>query len=165
MRDLWPPDIKAEDVITPEEILVHQAQLLEARTNGLLVGHVEKLTGEDRVILGFEVESPRTGSRHRLFQVQHRPEFEYPVSIDPPDESLPDFLKARVYKPGFRDVVATTAGGWVENKWVASSPTEFSARVEEVLARPAVKAAVLSLISRANREETANGGMQGDKPD
>ena len=155
IRDLWPEDIKSQDVISPEEILNHQASRLEDRTGGLLVGHVVKREGEDRVVIGFEVEAPRAGNRVRLFEVQHRLEFEYPAAIAGADIRLPDFLKERVYRPSPLGGVVqdlTERGKWVENPWIASSPTEFSEKVEGLLARPSVKGIVLSLLSRANRE-------------
>ena len=163
IRDLWPEDIKSEDVISPEAILDYQAKRLEDRTNGLLAAHVVKLASEDRIVLGFEVESPLAGSRVRLFDAQHRLDFEYPIVVIPPDESLPDFLKERVYRPSVREAImsavarasqameATGPGDWVENKWVASSPAEFSKMVQDVLAQPTVKAIVLSLLSRASQ--------------
>jgi hypothetical protein len=168
MRDLWPEDIKSEEVISPEEILNHQASRLEARTNGLLVGHVVRHELEDRVVLGFEVEAPRADSRARLFEVQHRLELDYPAAIVPPDEELPDFLKKRVYRPGTGDLnpvkitetlnsLLSMGGKWVENEWVATSPTDFSEKVENLLAHPSVKAIVLSLLSRVSREHHAEG--------
>jgi len=168
MRDLWPDDIKSEDVISPEEILKHQARRLEERTGALLVGHVVRREGDDRVVIGFEAEAPRADSRVRLFEVHHRLQFEYPASILPPDEDLPDFLRDRVYRPTMSEamtavgrigssVLGAGSGEWVENEWVASSPREFSEKVENVLRRPAVKGIVLSLLSRANQEGPASG--------
>lgn len=167
MRDLWPDDIKSEDVISPEEILIHQASRLEARTNGLLTGHVVKLAGKDRLVLGFEIEAPRAGRRVRLFEVQHRLEFEYPAKVIPP-EGLPDFLKDRVYRPGggVGSLMEELGGKWVKNEWIASSPTEFSNKVEEVLASAAVKAIVLSLLSsaKANGSQNSNEGTNAEGP-
>lgn len=174
MRDLWPEDIKSEEIISPEEILNHQASRLEARTNGLLVGHVVKHELEDRVVLGFEVEAPRADSRARLFEVQHRLELDYPAAIVPPDEELPDFLKTRVYHASLSEVTASLAefadtkklltmpGEWIENEWVATSPTDFSEKVENLLAHPSVKAIVLSLLSRVSRRHGAD-GAEGDQ--
>lgn len=171
IRDLWPEDIKYEDVISPEEILNYQAAQLEARTNGLLVGDIVKHVGEDRITLGFEVQARLTDKRVRLFGVQHREEYEYPVAIQPPNEELPDYLKERVYEQSFGDVIgsvaratkpilmateiATAPGKWVQNEWVASSPEQFTKKVEELLSRPAVKAIVISLLSHA-RQRMAN---------
>jgi hypothetical protein len=159
MRDLWPEDIKCEDVISPEEILEHQANRLEHRTNGVLIAHVVRLTGDDRIVIGFEVEAPRAGSRVRLFEAQRRVNYDYPIAVVPPDD-LPGFLRERDYQSSLAEAIRSTfedRGQWVENKWIASSPTEFSKMVEEVLAMPAVKAVVFSLLSRSHREKPGNG--------
>lgn len=166
MRDLWPDDIKSEDIISPEEILNHQASRLEARTNGLLTGQVVKLAGKDRLVLGFEIEAPRAGRRVRLFEVQHRLEFGYPAKVIPP-ESLPDFLKDQVYRPPSLGLPQLAfEGRWEKNEWVASSPTEFTNKVEEVLASAAVKAIVLSLLSsaKANGSQNSNEGTNAEGP-
>ena len=158
IRDLWPEDIKSEEVISPQAILEYQAKRLEARTNGRLAAHVVRSATKDRIVLGFEVESPLAGSRVRLFAAQHRLDFEYPVAVVPPDDSLPEYLQERFYRPSWQEAHSPAydeppSGEWVENKWVASSPAEFSKMVENVLAQRAVKATVLSLLSRASREQ------------
>jgi hypothetical protein len=159
IRDLWPEDIKSEEVISPQAILEYQAKRLEARTNGRLAAHVVRSAAKDRMVLGFEVESPLAGSRVRLFAAQHRLDFEYPIAVIPPDDSLPEYLRERVYRPSMAEALAgaayrvTSSGEWVENKWVASSPAEFSKMVQDVLAQRAVKATVLSLLSRAASPE------------
>lgn len=160
IADLWPDDIRAEDVISPEEILEHQARLLEERTNGLLTADVVRHTAEDRVVIGFDVQSTRAGSRVRLFSAEHRVDFEYPIVLSPPAE-LPPFLKAEVYEPGLGDVTAAVRfqGRCVRNPWVASSPAEFQKRVQEMLALPSVKAAVLSLLARSSRPATTGAGQ------
>jgi hypothetical protein len=162
IRDLWPADIRAEEIIAPEEILRFQAESLTARTNGLLVGHIAKLVGDDRAVLGFEVEAPRAGNRVRLFEVQHRRDFEYPVAIIPPADRLPDFLREHVYRPGLSEAAAaaasfSTEGQWVKNEWVATTPGEFTNKVEELLALPSVKGIVLSLLSRSRAGAQGNG--------
>lgn len=149
---LWPDDIKADDVISPEEILDHQARLLEQRTNGLLTADVVKHTAEDRVVIGFDVQSVRSGNRARLFSAEHRVDFEYPIAMTPPAE-LPAFLKAEAYEPaiGTLPAMAGILGRTVKNPWVAASPAEFSEKVRGMLAAPTVKAAVLSLLARSSR--------------
>lgn len=165
LRDLWPDDIQSQDVISPEEILIHQAQQLETRTNGILIAHVEKVSSDDRVVLGFEVEAPSLGTRIRLFGVQHRQDFEYPTQILPPEGILPDYLNQKVFRPGERSIMADrirtvtnklfeSSGTWVENEWLATSPAQFTEKIEAVLNQPVVKAAVLSLLARANRSDT-----------
>ncbi len=154
IADLWPDDIKADDVISPEEILDHQARLLEQRTNGLLTADVVKHTAEDRVVIGFDVQSVRSGNRVRLFSAEHRVDFEYPIAMSPPAE-LPAFLKAEVYEPGIGDMVTAASrfhGRSVTNPWVASSPIEFQKKVQDMFAQSSVKAAVLSLLARSSRQ-------------
>lgn len=170
-RDLWPGDIWSEDVISPEEILWHQATLLEKKTNGVLAAEVVRHKSEDRIVLGFEVIAGRVGVRVRLFEVQHRLDFEYPAALVPPDEELPHYLRDRVYKPGLGEVLAHSAtkafsriltepGEWIENKWIASSPRDFTEKVQALLARPAVKAIVLSLLSRSKASEPGDAASE-----
>ena len=177
LRDLWPDDIQSQDVVSPEEILNHQAQQLEARTNGVLIAHVEKVSSDDRIVLGFEVEAPRLASRIRLFSAQHRLEFEYPVQILPPDGKLPEYLREKLFRPGkislgaalqgfragqvgFATMFESEPGTWIENEWLATSPAQFTAKIEAVLNQPVVKAAVLSLLARANRHDTPEAKME-----
>ncbi len=163
IRDLWPDDIRSEDVISPEEILDHQAKLLEHKTGGVLVGYVVRHEGKDRVVLGFEAEVARTGRRVRLFEVQRRLKYEYPAAVEPPDKGLPGFLKKKTYRGGLvPDALAMTEGKWVENEWVASSPTEFAEMVQEVLGGGVVKGILLSLLARAKREQPPN-DTEGDE--
>lgn len=168
LRDLWPDDIRSDEVLFPEEILKYQAKLLEERTNDLLAGDVVRHENEDRIVLGFEVVATHAAVRARLFEVQHRLENAYPALIVPPDEELPSFLNDRIYRPGRRGMisdamemaaqVAGRPGEWVKNEWLATSPKEFSEKVEAVLSRPGVKAVVLSLLARSNPAKPNGGG-------
>ena len=167
-RDLWPDDIRSEEVLSPEEILKFQAKQLEERTNGLLAGDVVRHENGDRIVLGFEVVARRADVRARLFEVQHRLEYEYPALIVAPDEKLPEYLRDRVYVGGLSELLLSPGakiaqamhgpGEWVENEWIASSPKEFSEKVKAVLARPGVKAVVISLLARSNPPKTNDGG-------
>ena len=116
--------------------------------------------GEDRVVLGFEVESVRAGNRIRLFEVQHQLDYEYPAAIEvPSDVTLPDFLKEDVYRPSLGDQMRSLRmdkGRWVKNEWLASSPTEFVDKVAKVLGSAALKGIVLSLLSRTGQDESPN---------
>ncbi len=159
MTDLWPEDITSDDVLGPQEILEGQAKELADRTGSLLKAHVTRQEMEDRIELGFEVQSERTDNRVRLFVVQHRLEFEYPVTIVPPP-SLPDYLKQHVYRSGMLDTVKAfqREGGWVENEWVASSPRNFETKLQKVLALYEVKAMVLSLLASAKAADSRDDG-------
>lgn len=169
LRDLWPDDLQFDDVISPEEILELQAKRLTERSNGILVGHVERLAGTERVVLGFEVESPREEKRVRLFKAEHRKDFEYPVALQDPNADLPEFLCKRKYRPGdvepYDDYFAgnddddypapPNAGAWYDDEWVADTPTEFSAKVEKLLAQSNLKGLLLSMITRTRRKDSA----------
>jgi len=159
LRDLWPGDIGSEDVISPEEILKYQAEQLEKRTNGLLAGDVVRHENPDRIVLGFEVVATRAEVRARLFEVQHRVEYEYPALIVPPDEKLPDFLTVRSVARSIMEAARSQTGrDSPKNEWLATSPKEFSEKVEAVLARPGVKAVVISLLARSNPPKTDGSG-------
>lgn len=172
IRDLCPDDIKSADVVSPEAILDFQTRKLESRTNGLLAGDVSKQTLDDRIVLAFEVVALCTERRMRLFEVHHRQDFEYPAAIVPPDVSLPDFLKDKIYRPGPKDIMgaitsASSLGNFmdlpgecVENDWIASSPDEFCEKIKAVLARPAVKAIVFSLMSGGSGSAAENGNTE-----
>jgi len=163
-RDLWPSDIKSEEVLSPLDIMTYQAELLASRTGNLLSAEVIRSESADRVKLAFEVHAPRIDRRMQLFTVQHRKEFDYPAVVDAPKHKLPDYLKERYYQPGQSeliqnvaginkalDSVFTAKGRWVENDLRATSPTEFLDILSIVLADATVKASILSLISRSNQ--------------
>ena len=155
MRDMWPQDVTTEDVLSPEDILRAQADHLTRRMNRLLIGHLIKTEAEDRIVIGFEAEAPLAKCRARLFEIQHRPDLDYPVVIVPPDQELPRYLQREVYSGGLRDAVdrLSAPSKMVENEWVAGSPEEFSEKLERVLAMAEVKAAIFSLLSRSKRNE------------
>ena len=155
MPDLWPESIRSDQVLAPEEILTQQANALRVRTNGLLTGVIRKTTADDRIVLGFEIGSPRFEAQYRLFEAQHRPDVEYPVSLIPPDEKLPNYLKAQYDVPGppiLRNDFGFTQNNVVVNKWVAKSPSEFTEKVREILKSPTVKSRVLSLLALAHKQ-------------
>ena len=162
--DLWPQDIGSEDVLTPEEILKAQADAIQARTNGLIRGEILRHETDDRIVLGMEIVSLRVDSRVRLFEAQHRREFEYPVAIKSHQSGLPQFLKREYFVPGrstLASVVSTlgaidvafkgASGEWQTNEWVANSPIEFTDLVGKILGTSEVMSAVISLIARSQR--------------
>ncbi len=174
IRDLWPDDVKSEKGISPEAILKHQAETLQARTKDLLRGEITRTTTDDRVILGFEIVAPIADFRTRLFAVQHRVDFEYPVAILPPDDSLPQYLKERFYQPSLSEItpaltqamasVLKSSGAVIENEWIASSPTEFVEKIEALLSLPHVRAMVMSLLSRASRKQNGTDEKSNESP-
>ncbi len=157
--DLWPQDIGSEDVLTPEEILKAQAAAIQVRTNGLIRGEILRHESDDRIVLGMEIVSLRVDSRVRLFEAQHRREFEYPVAIKSHQSGLPSFLQAKYFVQGtisgsdfgLGQVMKEAIGGWQTNEWVANSPMEFTELVGKILGTSEVKSAVISLIARSQR--------------
>ncbi len=162
-HDLWPADLVAEDVLSPQEILEEQAEQLTRRMNNILQGRVTRLEGEGRVILGFEVIAPRIDQTKRLFTVQHQSDAEYPALVVPPDDNLPGYLKGRrEFLPGsplagvmameaVRVAMESINPTPVDVEWVATTPNEFEQRLAKVLKSSAVKSAILTLLSRSQR--------------
>ena len=66
----------------------------------------------------------------------------------------------RAGQRGFSTMFESEPGTWIENEWLATSPAEFTAKIEAVLSQSVVKAAVLSLLARANRRDTPEAKME-----
>ncbi len=155
-RDLWPAEIRTTEVLSPDEILEFQAKELARRTNDLLQAKVVRFEGDDRVFLGFEVTATRLGVTHRLFEVWQRAGTEYPVTIHPPVDDIPNFLKRKYmdhHDPhNYPDDDDERTGPYeVENEWVADSPMEFTDKLERVLSSAVVKSTLFSLLAKSQR--------------
>ena len=163
-HDLWPADLVAEDVLSPQEILEEQAEQLTRRMNDLLQGRVTRFEGEGRVILGFEVIAPRIDLTKRLFSVQHQTDAEYPALVVPPDDDLPGYLKGKSDVPAGSPFAVAMAKGEaiqramkplfpppIDMEWVATTPKEFTDRLARVLASSSVKSAIVSLLAKSQR--------------
>lgn len=166
VRDLWPPDLVAEDVLGPQDILECQAKLLTRRMNSLLQGQVVKTDTGDRIILGFEVNAPKIDVTKQLFTVQHQSDAEYPVLLVPPDDDIPGYLKGEAN----RTISPPAGGGAIEAlrivaeqlnppsvgvEWVAASPEQFSNKLERILNSSTVKSAILSLLAKSQRSQAS----------
>lgn len=162
--DLWPDDVKSQEFLTPDEILTKQAGHLTERTGGLIAGNVvreevKSESEETKVVLRFEIASARVDKRIKLFEAAHRDGFEYPVSLTPPSDELPNYLKEKYYQPGMSEIMSIITqnqfdllkqkGCWIENDWVASSPIAFANKVQSILSMPSVKSAVMSLLAKS----------------
>lgn len=168
-NDLWPEDIRNQEFIAPLEILREQANHLERRTSGVLVGeiHPQEVMEEDivqRISIRFEVHAPKIDKRVKLFEVVHQPDLEYPIAFIPPEDDMPNYLKDKYYQPGTGEIlklvntaeifstIMNSKGNWVENEWVAASPIVFREKLKAILNMASVKAIVMSLIAKSNRE-------------
>jgi len=178
VRDLWPTDLVAEDVLGPQDILEYQAKLLTRRMNSLLQGQVVKTDTGDRIILGFEVNAPKIDVTKQLFTVQHQSDAEYPVLLVPPDDDIPRYLQEQVLIPGqperripsvmktlnsvFQNehmnedtIVPAEEPRLLVSEWVAASPEQFSNKLERILNSSTVKSAILSLLAKSQRSQAS----------
>lgn len=168
LADLIGQLIVQQEFLTPKEILTKQAEHLTGRTGGLVAGEVlrdvvSSESEETRIVLRFEVVSARLDKRIKLFEAAHREGFEYPVSLTPPTDELPDYLKANYYQHSFGEIVSVLSkaqvwalqqkGNWIENDWVASTPVAFAKKIQSILALPSVKSMVMSLLAKSNQVE------------
>lgn len=169
-ENLWPSEMSIEEVRSPQDILNDQCKYLEQVTKGRLGAQVVRTDGQDRIVLGLQVESTKTKRSVRLLEVSHRHNFEYPAHISILVERLPDYLKDRIWKEPSSSLVIPfrTEGYWVDNPWVTASPEEFTDKLRDVLERATVKAAVLSLLASppvATLQPESTGESQVDETD
>lgn len=161
MSHFFDDDINSEDVRSPKEILSEAGEELESRTRKVSVEISEDVL-DDRVVLGFVIKNNEHQMALKLFEVLHRREFAYPVSIIPPPSGLPEFLQKRRYDPGtpgIAEVMAVTSkiraiaamqgtpGRFVDNEWVCSTPREFVGKLKELFSKDYVKSQLISIIS------------------
>jgi hypothetical protein len=93
------------------------------------------------------VMSNRTAT---LFSIVCRPGYPYPVTIQPRDEDLPDFLKKSYYVPASNFLVAqigTSSPKQVLNQWVSDTPPEFRKKLAEAFNLGTIKSEILNLAS------------------
>lgn len=150
IRDLWPDDVSAPDVLSPLTILKYQASQLRQRTKGLLEAevHLDEQSAP-WIRASFEIIAPFLDRyRLELFRISHNPETPYPVFV---------YANGLAYK-------AQNAGfGWAqvgqdpddysppdEDEAVASSQEEFLELLSLVLNSRNTKSVLQSLLARTN---------------
>lgn len=175
----FPEDIANEELLTPEDIL-DEAVRDFARKMDEPKAMVHSRETSDRAVLVFVLRDSVTGSETMLFRVYRRKGLEYPASIEPPEDDLPDYLRRRpllmmgapvVTSPsplaGYGSaeshveaippsVIPGPLSGYgavdpLENRWICSSPHEFRKKVQAVLCLDQVKVRMLSAIASARR--------------
>ncbi|MEQ9617086.1 MAG: hypothetical protein RLN60_03530 [Phycisphaerales bacterium] len=166
MSKYWPVGLELSDTQSPLEIL-HDAQAeWESNSSGvlaLIIQEAESQSGYDMIVIHAKhVSSNRTAS---LFSVVSRKGHPYPARLQPKGDELPNFFK-KCYKT--RNLSSLAAIGdvmghlseerWVNNKWVADTPSEFREKLEEVFNLGDIKSEILNLIS-------ADGVRKDDKTD
>ena len=161
IRDMWPEVVDTATVALPGEILEYQAQRLEERTKGFLKANVLlAMAAEQEVLLSFELTAPTLDFSSILFKVRHRSELEYPALIIPP-EPLPSFLRSTIrvekVKKGLLGSL-NLAQPFDErvtveepNPWLATSDTEFSDKIGEVLQSPEIMSVITNLLAKSHR--------------
>lgn len=177
----WPDDINEYDIRSPFEIMNDAGGELSSRASALDV-LVSQTPLADRLVLAFEVRNRIADLSLRLFEVSHRLDQSYPVVIDPPSPDIPQFLRRQQYvagKPGLAESIMMptalnamqslqelrgSAGHYVENKWICSTPSEFRIKLKELFAQDHVKVRIISLIS-PTPVANANTGSKHDVSD
>jgi hypothetical protein len=159
----WSDEINLKDLRSPAEILQDAGTELRNRTESRLDVQVIEISHSDRSTLVFQVENLSTRKTLGLFDVSHQLETPYPAVINPPNNTIPEFLKKKRFVPGTTGfgtggaLAAFTAtmgkvlegepGKHIENNWVASTPTEFKRLLTELLSRDDIKSRIIALLS------------------
>ncbi len=121
-RDLWPDDIKVDEMVTPLSILKEQASLLGQKTQNLVEAEVQtKPLGADFSHSFFLVAPPLDNYRYKLFEIHH-PIDMYPVKIVDENGGIR-------YEPRSQD--------------------EFIAKLREVLTSEKTKSVIRALIAQS----------------
>jgi hypothetical protein len=156
----WPDEINSDEVLSPEDIMHDAGIELEKRTHRLTVSIPESQI-DDRVFLAFEVKN-REGTIFNLFEVSHRIGQSYPVAIDPPSFTIPDFLQRERYIPGtpgignieafpvsksVREAMLGTQGRNVTNEWICATPAEFKSKLTSMFGRDEIKVQIINLLA------------------
>jgi hypothetical protein len=169
MSNFWPTDIQLNDTQSPREILKAAQEDWQENSNGvmeLVLQDAKSKSGNSMIIVHAKhVTSNRTAT---LFSIISRPNHPYPVTIQPKDEDLPDFLKKSYHEPGSSGFVGITAGLYgtqgktVSNEWVSDTPPEFRQKLAKAFNLGIIKSEILNLASFAteslnsNNEESLN---------
>lgn len=121
-RDLWPDDIKVDDMVTPLSILKEQASLLGQKTQNLVEAEVQTTPlGADFSHSFFLVAPALDNYRYKIFWVRH-PIDMYPVKIIDENGAI---------------------------RYEARSQDEFIGRLKEVLTSEKTKSVIKALIAQS----------------
>ena len=156
IRDLWPEEVSAPDVLSPLTILKYQASQLRQRTNGLLEAEVQSDERSDPWIrASFEIIAPFLDRyRRELFRIAHNRLTPYPVFV---------------YADGLAFKARNASFDWAQvgqdpddfspsddDEAVASSQQEFLELLALVLNSRDTKSVLQSLLARTNDIRPAN---------
>jgi len=160
MNRYWPAGLELNDTQSPMEILEAAKADWEAGSDGRLTLVLQKTISQNNnemiIVHAKHISTNRTSS---LFSVVHRPGSPYPVTIQPRDSDIPNFLRKEYYQAGTPSFSALsgslsvtralegTPGRTIQNRWVSEKPSEFRLKLEEAFNLGVVTTEILNLVS------------------
>jgi hypothetical protein len=154
MTKYWPHGLELCDAQTPLEILRDAQTEWKSSSGGvleLILQKAESTAGYHIIVVHAEhVASNRTAS---LFSVVSRKTHPYPARLQPKDEELPNFFKKSYKTRNFNALSSIPAllnqskEEWIENEWVADTPSEFRVKLQDVFNLGNIKSIILNLLS------------------
>lgn len=138
MPDLLPWDFAPQEVLAPESILKHQAELIGQKSGGRLRGEVERTEAEEDLTLGLLVVAPLLDYAVRLLSCRHQRVLPYPTTVYSDAFSYPKYAN-------------------VEN--------EFRKLIKEVLASNYARSVFQSLIARIGDRTDESEGTANENVD
>ena len=158
MRGFWPSGLDLGDTASPKAILETAKGEWETESDGrltLMIRDSKSESGNNMILVYAKYIPDNTTTA--LFSVVHRPNTPYPVTIQPENDYLPQFLK-KSYKRQTMSISASIAASigdmsgqpiekTIMNEWVAETPTEFRSKLYDAFNLGSVKSAVLGLVT------------------
>ena len=160
IRDLWPEDVSAPDVLSPLTILKYQASQLRQRTKGLLEAevHLDERSGP-WVRASFVIIAPFLDRyRLELFRIGHDSQSPYPVFVYASDLAHKAKSAGFVWAEVGQDPDDYSPPD--EDEAVASSQEEFLDLLALVLNSRNTKSVLQSLLARTNDVQQAHEPQQ-----
>jgi hypothetical protein len=131
--DLWPDDLDV-DVLTPQAILLKQAELLARRTKGIVSVRVHTTGDEKQVKLLFEIWGDAIGYRELVLEVS------YP--------------RDRVYPATLKSPILPYEDEEMEHTAMAYTQEDFLALTGKVFASNDIRSLIQSIIARTNEQRS-----------
>jgi hypothetical protein len=164
MSNFWPSGIELSDTQSPKEILKNAQEDWRTSSDGVMELVLQDALSESGnpmiIVYAKHVVYNRTAT---LLSVVHQPEKPYPVTIQPTDESLPNFLKKSYHERSLSDGVLGSSRlslsetmleaisgkqpKSIENRWVSDTPSEFRVKLAEAFNLGITKRSILNLAS------------------
>ena len=154
MSNFWPLDLNLTDCVTPRDILSEAQNEWGREGKGifeLVFRNTKSETGNELVIVYAQHRQSRKTAK--LFQVLHRPDKPFPVTIQPEIEALPEVFQ-REYKKtvssGFSSIAHLMNPQEriinVTNDWVATTPAEFRENLSRAFQSDSVRSQLLNML-------------------